>query len=133
MTGQKETIINEVLNQLPNFSLFKDNAILLLTHQQLENIKANLMNSIINGTTDYSKDINNHSEVRSYSRSCVMNHLKKAKELNGGYAIVTTNTSSRINNNSILSTSRVKLKIAPKGVDVDVLPDELKELCRTLI
>lgn len=130
---QKQSVVDEVLLALPGFALHKDNAILHLTNQQLENIKANIMNGIINGTIDYSKDVNNHSEIRTYARSMVMNHLKKAKELNGGYAVVTTINSSIGDSDQVYYTNRVKLKIAPKGVDVDVLPEELKELCRSLI
>jgi hypothetical protein len=129
---QKQSVVEEVLSALPGFNLNKDNAILHLTNQQLENIKANVMNGIINGIIDYNKDVNNHAEVRSYARSMVMNHLKKAKELNGGYSLITSN--SGINSgNAISHTSRVKLNIAPKGVNVDVLPQELKDLCLTLV
>lgn len=129
---QKQSVVEEVLSALPGFNLNKDNAILHLTNQQLENIKANIMNGIINGIIDYSKDVNNHAEVRSYARSMVMNHLKKAKELNGGYAFVTSNSGTN-NHNTISHTSRVKLNIAPKGVNIDILPQELKELCLTLV
>ena len=71
--GQKESIVEEVLLALPTFVKYQDNAILLLSSSQLEDIKANIMNGIINGIIEYSKDANNHAEVRVYSRSCVMN------------------------------------------------------------
>jgi hypothetical protein len=129
---QKQSVVDEVLMALPGFNLNKDYAILHLTNQQLENIKANIMNGIINGIIDYSKDVNNHAEVRSYARSMVMNWLKKGKELNGGYSLATNNSSIN-SGNAISHTSRVKLNIAPKGVNVDVLPQELKDLCLTLV
>ena len=47
--GQKEAVVEEVLLALPAFNKYKDNAILMLTNQQLENIKANIFNGIING------------------------------------------------------------------------------------
>ena len=67
-TGQKEAVVSEVLLAIPTFKKNVDNAILLLSSQQLENIKANIMNGIINGLIEYSKDINNHGEVRTYAR-----------------------------------------------------------------
>jgi hypothetical protein len=57
-----------------------------------------------------------------------MNHIKKAKELNGGYAYVSNTTTS-----SDKEVVRVKEDIAPKGVDLDLLPEELKEFAKTLV
>lgn len=129
--GQKEAVVAQVLLELPNFQKGVDNAILLLTNQQLENVKANVMNGIINGLVEYSKDINNHNEVRTYARSMVMNHLKKAKELNGGHKYISAPTDS--DNSTPTRTVRVKEKLAPKGVNPDLLPQELKDYARTLV
>lgn len=126
--GQKEAVIAQVLIELPSFQKGVDNAILLLTNQQLENVKANVMNGIINGLVEYSKDINNHAEVRTYARSMVMNHLKKAKELNGGHKYV----SAPADSSAPAKTVRVKEKLGPKGVNLDLLPEDLKEYARTL-
>ena len=129
MLGQKEAVIAEVLIQVPNFVKHQDNAILVLSASQLENVKANVMNGILNGLIEYSKDIHNHAEVRSYARSMVMNHIKKAKELNGGHGYIRNTTSD----SSTPRTVRVKEKIAPKGVDPDLLPEELKTFAKTLV
>ena len=129
-TGQKDAVVSEVLLTLPMFKKNVDNAILLLSSQQLENIKANIMNGIINGLIEYSKDINNHGEVRTYARSMVMNHLKKAKELNGGCSYVHNSSSP---NTSAPRTLRVKEKLAPKGVDPTLLTEELQEFVKTLV
>lgn len=126
MKGQKEAVVEEVLLALPSFVKHQDNAILMLNNTQLENIKANIFNGIINGVIEYGKDPNNHGEVRSYARSMVMNHLKKAKELNGGHALVKSDTPSA-------KVTRVKLKLAPKGVNPDILPEELQEFAKTLV
>ncbi len=139
MKKQKETVIEEVLLQLPNFVKYQDNAILLLSNQQLEDIKANILNGIVNGTIEYSKDPNNHAEVRTYARSMVMNHLKKAKELNGGHVYKTVPTASTgdIDETGTSAyrprTVRTKVKLAPKGVNPDILPEELKEFVKTLV
>ena len=132
MKGQKEAVIDEVLVHLPTFKKYTDNAILLLTEKQLEIIKATIHNSIMAGTIEYSKDKSNNAEVRSYARSMVMNHLKKAKELNGGH-IFNHTTGVSTSTGGVQKTVRVKVKIAPKGVNTDILPDDLKELCKTLV
>jgi hypothetical protein len=128
--GQKEAVVAEVLLQLPTFQKYVDNALLKLSSQQLEDVKANVMNGILNGNIEYSKDPNNHAEVRTYARSMVMNHFKKAKELNGGCSYVSPNAGS---SNPTPRTVRVKEKIAPKGVNPDLLPQELKDFAKTLV
>lgn len=127
--SQKEAVVEQVLLQLPDFTKYSDNAILKLSSQQLENIKTNIYSDIVNGVIEYGKDINHKAEVRSYARSMVMNHLKKAKELNGGYAYVSTNKTSTSGSKS----SRQKMAIAPKGVNLDLLTDELREYVKSLV
>lgn len=128
--GQKEAVIAEILLQVPQFNKYVDNALIALSSAQLETVKANVMNGIINGLIDYSKDRNNHGEVRSYARSMVMNHIKKAKELNGGNSFTSTPVSI---SDPVPRTIRVKAKIAPKGVNPDLLPQELADYARTLV
>lgn len=133
---QKDAVVVEVKNQLPNFIPYKDNAILLLSGTQLEIIKTNIYSGIVNSTIDYSKDRTNTAEVRAYARSMVMNHIKKAKELNGGHIYQSTATNNSLATNNIHPISRpvrVKVKIAPKGVNPDLLPDELKEYVKSLV
>lgn len=84
--SQKDAVVAEVKKMLPIFALYKDIALLALSSGQLEQIKNNIQYGILNGTIDYGKDVTNKGEVIPYARSMVMNHLKKAKELNGGQA-----------------------------------------------
>lgn len=126
--SQKEAVVEEVKLAIPGFVPYKDNAIIHLTERDLEDIKANIMNGIINGTIEYGKDVNNHSEVRTYARSMVMNHLKKAKELNGGAILERT-----VVEGSAPRTVRSRVKIAPRGVVVDIMPQELQDFARTLV
>lgn len=127
MNGQKEAIINAIKKILPNFTVGVDNALILLSNIQLEQIKKEIKEGILNKTIAYSKDTTNLGEVTNYSRSCVMNHLKKAKELNGGFKMVTPAESGEP------KTTRVKIKEAPKGVDPSLLPDDLKEFAKSLV
>lgn len=130
--GQKEAVIMQVMVQLPAFEKYVDNAILMLSNIQLEAIKSTVSDLILAGTIEYSKSLTNTSEVRSYARSMVMNHLKKAKELNGGHGYKATPVGGA-NYVNQQKTIRVKEKIAPKGVNPDLLPEELQEYVKTLV
>ena len=128
--GQKEAVIQEVLTHLPTFQKYVDNAILKLSDAQLEAIKTSIYSGILAGNIEYGKDKTNLAEVRTYARSMVMNHLKKAKELNGGHSYVSNPSGG---SGSTPRTVRVKEKIAPKGVNPDLLPEDLKEFVKTLV
>lgn len=128
--GQKEAVVEAVLLQLPTFQKYKDNAILLLTTAQLEQVKDYVGSAIMSGLIEYSKDKTNTAEVRSYSRSMVMNHLKKAKELNGGHTYISNPSSSSAPGTPVV---RVKAKVAPKGVNPDLLPEDLREYVKSLV
>ena len=127
--GQKDAVIAEVMAHLPTFQKCVDNAILKLNNAQLEAIKMSITIGIQSGAIEYSKDVTNTAEVRTYARSMVMNHLKKAKELNGGFKIVPPQDTTI----SGYRTTRQKVVMAPKGVNPDLLPDELKEFVKTLV
>lgn len=127
--GQKAAVIQEVLMFLPSFKIGTDNALLALSSADLESIKSSIQLRIMSGNIEYSKDPTNQAEVRTYARSMVMNHLKKAKELNGGHSYV----SAPANGNSPSKTVRVKDPKVPKGIDLSLLPEELKEFVKTLV
>ncbi len=127
--GQKAAVIAEVMAHLPTFNQGTDNAILMLSSAQLESIKANILLGIMSHNIEYSKPLTNTAEVRTYARSMVMNHLKKAKELNGGRNYIPTPSDS----SQPTKTIRVKEKIAPKGVNLELVPDELKEFVKSLV
>ena len=59
-----------------------------------------------------------------------LDDLKKAKELNGGHNYVSNSAGS---SNGTSKTVRVKEKIAPKGVNLELLPEELAEFVKTLV
>ena len=127
--GQKAAVIEEVLLFLPTFKVGTDNALLALSSADLESIKSSIQMRIMSGNIEYSKDPTNQNEVRTYARSMVMNHLKKAKELNGGHAYVAAPSNSP----AASKTVRVKDPKVPKGVDVSLLPEDLQEFVKTLV
>lgn len=116
--GQKAAVIAYVQQLLPNFNLNKDIALVMLTSNELENLKAWIAVDIMEGKIQYSKDVTKESEVISYARSMVMNHLKKAKELNG---------------NQVYGVGPVTVQPKKSKVNMDLLPDDLKEFVNTLV
>lgn len=129
--GQKEAVVEQVIGILPNFVKFQDSAISALSNDQLETIKHNVFQGIVNGDIEYGKDRTNQTEVRAYARSMVMNHLKKAKELNGGNSYVKSSSGST--NTVVKAVKPIKNKNMPKGVNPNLLPDDLREFAETLV
>jgi len=121
--GQKECVVELVKHYLPNFVEYKDIALIMLTHDQREKIKNSLAVAITLGDVTYSKDPLNKVEVTAYARSCVMNHLKKAKELNGNQVYGQTQET--------IEAKKEQKKLS--GIDMDSLPNDLKALVRGLV
>jgi len=120
MVGQKKAVINWVMGKLPHFKQGQDNALLMLSNADLEAIKMGIYTGIMSGLIEYSKPITDQNEVMTYARSMVMNHLKKAKELNGGFAQG--------------KSSSVKSEPKPlTNIDKSLLTEELKNFVETLV
>jgi hypothetical protein len=119
--GQKQAVVEAVQIFLPNFNLYKDIALVMLTKNQLEDLKCSIGDRIRLGEIDYSKDRSNTAEVYAYARSCVMNHLKKAKELNGNqiYGVGSAVVQSR--------------QLTTTSINTAILPDDLKAFVKTLV
>jgi hypothetical protein len=123
MKGQKQAVVDYVLGCLPLFQKGKDIALMQLTKDQLESIKFSVAEDIALGRVEYGKDPHNRAEVTAYARSMVMNHLKKAKELNGGVTYgKTTAQVATLTKNKALS-----------DIDMEVLPEDLSEFVKTLV
>jgi len=124
--NQKDAVVKAVRAVLPNMVMHKDIALVMLTKDQLENIKYQIGHGILDGSIEYSKDRTNTAEVMSYARSMVMNHLKKAKELNGGQVYGGSTTAST-------AQKIVNPEKALSGIDMEHLPTELKEFVKTIV
>lgn len=122
MKGQKQAVVEAVQRMLPNLNLYKDIALVMLTQNQLESLKHEIGQGIYLGSIEYGKDRGNGPEVFSYARSMVMNHLKKAKELNGNqiYGV----------GPAVVQSKQPK---AAKGLNMDLLPEDLKTFVGTLV
>lgn len=122
MTGQKESVVMRVKAAIPGFIPYKDVALVMLSNQQLEDLKQVVTFDILNGTVDYGKDRTNRAEVTTYARSMVMNHLKKCRELNGNIDFASTSPKVRI----------PKVKEIP-GLTMDLLPQDLQDYIKSLV
>jgi hypothetical protein len=122
MLGQKEAVIKAVLGKLPGFTKCRDVALVMLSNKQLEDIKQDIGNDIMTANVEYSKPLI-RSEVMAYARSMVMNHLKKARELNGNQ--VYGKTTSEVQN---LSKNK-----ALSSINMSVIPNDLAEFVKTLV
>lgn len=119
MKGQKEAVVEAVKAMLPHFKPYKDVALVMLSHQQLESIKQQIGHGIHIGVIEYSKA--NSGEAFAYARSMVMNHLKKARELNGNQVY-----------GAPQGVIQSKEKV-PSELNLDILPDDLKAYVKTLV
>ena len=121
---QKDFVVDQVKTILGSrFIPGTTFAITALTHSELELIKERTYAAILSGNVEYSKDVSNLAEVRTYSRSMVMNHLKKAKELNG----------NMVYSSSTNAAPAAKVPKKQKGIDTALLPQELQEYVRNLV
>lgn len=90
--SQKTAVVNAVKEVLgstfvPNKTQVKD----ALSSDQLEEIRNNVFNGIINGDIQFNKDTSDEKALRRYVNGMIDNHFRKAKELNGGNKYVPTN------------------------------------------
>ena len=95
--SQKSAVVNEVKSILGSNFDASVPAKSQLTKDQINTIKANVVNNIVNGSVAYNKDVTDSKEVARYVSGMVSNHFRKAKELNGGnsYAPQSTGRGSR--------------------------------------
>ena len=86
--SQKQAVVNEVNNVLGSTYNPSVPARDQLSDDQLKTIKANISAAIINGTVEFRKRNCTPEEISRYVSGMVSNHLRKAKDLNGGKAYV---------------------------------------------
>lgn len=123
MKGQKQYVVESVQALIPNFRVGRDVALVMLTKDQLEYVKSMVGAAMISGDVDYGKDRTKSTEVYAYARSMVMNHLKKAKELNGG--VTYGKTPSQI--------EEEKTTKSLSAFNTDIMPEDLREFVKTLV
>lgn len=123
MKGQKQAVVELVQKYMPNFVIYQDIALIWLSSNDLEHLKAEIGEMMIAGEVAYSKNRHNEAEVHAYARSMVMNHMKKARELNGNQVYgKTPGAVEAEKRNDKLST-----------VNMDLLPEDLKTYVKSIV
>ena len=95
--SQKESVVNEVKSILgSNFNPSMP-AREQLSDDQLKTVKSNIVAGIVSGSVEFKKETTDEKEIARYVSGMVSNHLRKAKELNGGntYSPQSTGRGSR--------------------------------------
>jgi pyruvate-formate lyase len=130
MQSQKDAVVELVKIKLgATFTPYQDNALAALTPSQLNEIKEEVGQKILNSLVSYGKDNTKIGEVMAYARSMTMNHLKKARELNGGVAHqVVSSSGQNAGSNKVKNVNTETFK----GIDLSLLPEDLKDYVRTL-
>lgn len=121
--GQKEAVINAVASILGNQYEAGINARDLLSADQISSVKEAVTQGILNGSVSFSKPTNDDKVVRRYVAGLVDNHLRKAKELNGGvkYSAATTRGPRT-------TKAEKPAKSAGSDIDMSVLPSDLQNV-----
>ncbi len=113
--SQKDAVVEAVLREMGDSYDPSEACAAKLLEGQLERIYKEIETGIMNGEISYSKELI-EKEVRSYSRSMTMNHLKKAKELNGGGSYKPNPGAARRVNTNIVN-----------GVNLSLLSQEIQD------
>jgi transcription termination factor NusB len=95
--SQKQSVVDAVTQVLGGSFNATIPAREQLSDDQLSEVKSLVASAIAGGKVEYSKDFSDEKEVFKYVSGMVSNHLRKAKELNGGstYAPQSTGRGSR--------------------------------------
>ena len=122
---QKDFVVAEVERILgPRFVKFQTIALGALTKDELELLKERTLQGLRYGQIDYGKANEPLADTRTYARSMVTNHLKKAKELNGN---MTFSSSSGVTKATRSEPTQ------PKGIVMNLLPPELQAYVKEIV
>lgn len=91
-TTQKQSVVNSIKSILGSSFDPNQPARDQLTPDQLKQVKEEVLNGIKAGEIDFKKDLPDDKELSRYVSGMVSNHLRKAKELNGGETYVPQST-----------------------------------------
>ncbi len=94
-TSQKEAVVNAVSKILgKSFVKGSTNVKETLTEDQLTELRETIFKGVKSGDITYNKDLADDKAVRRYVNGMIDNHLRKAKELNGGTKYIVKNAGS---------------------------------------
>jgi len=90
--SQKDAVVKEVKAILGSSYNSSTPARDQLSDEQLKSIRSNITQGILNGSVEFKKENVSEEEISRYVSGMVSNHLRKAKELNGGETYVPQTT-----------------------------------------
>jgi hypothetical protein len=114
--SQKQSVVNAVSRTLGASFDVSIPARDQLSDAQLTSVKTFVYDAILSGSVEYSKDISDTKEVSKYVSGMVSNHLRKAKELNGGSAYIPQST-GRGSRDATISELNKLLKTYAEGTE----------------
>lgn len=117
LTSQKDAVVQAVKNQLGGRYDASKDCSLVLTQVDRQSVVLKIVEGISGGTIVYSKDAANRQEIQKYASGLVSNHLRKAKELNGGvgYSINTSTKKAPVNKDARLFALNKLLSVLTPG------------------
>lgn len=114
--SQKQAVVNGVKFVLGNTFSATVSAREQLSTEQLIQVKSYVTSQIMSGSVEYSKDYSDEKEVSKYVSGMVSNHLRKAKELNGGESYVPQSTGRGSRDETITELNKL-LKTYAEGTE----------------
>ena len=124
--SQKQAVIDAVVEKLGSTYDASVPVSDVLTDEQIEEIKDTVSQEILDGNVKYSKSLD-EEPVKKYVSGMVSNHLRKAKELNGGVEYRPKNKRTTAPISTAVATSNPKQvcteqpKADVSGIDVTIL------------
>lgn len=119
--SQKQAVISAVANELgSSFVSGQTNVRELLTDAQIDSIRSTVLEGVLSGSVTFGKDLTDVKAVKRYINGMIDNHIRKARELNGGNKYVATNSRGPRTEKAAKTSSRAS------NIDISVLPPELR-------
>lgn len=115
-TSQKQAVIDAVMDVMGStFVSGQTNVKSLITQDQLTLVRQKVYDGIVAGKVAYNKDLSDTKTISRYVAGMVDNHLRKAKELNGGNQYKPSPTGTKSSKDDKLQSLTSLLK----NMDVD--------------
>lgn len=112
--SQKQSVVDGVKKILESSFDSSISAREQLSDEQLTELRQYVVNGIASGTVEYGKEYSNEKELSKYVAGMVANHLRKAKELNGGTTYSPQSTGRGVRDEQLVELNKL-LKTYKEG------------------
>lgn len=115
-TSQKQAVIDAVKDSMGSaFVSGQTNVKALITAEQLTEVRQKVYEGIVSGKVAYNKELTDTKTISRYVAGMIDNHLRKAKELNGGNQYKPSPTGTK----SVKDDKLHSLSLLLKNMEVD--------------